>query len=876
MNRVPVKTNWIEVLLYIAAFALLFMMQQAVWATEDIGKVISATGKVVATGKEGSERVLKRRSSIFEGDRIQTDKAGNAQIRFTDGSLLALKPETDFSVKEYQLQSSPDKPDKASYELLKGGMRTITGLIGKSKQDQYVVKTPVASIGIRGTDFELFMTTKLVAAVWSGGIHIDNEAGAINLGKDQGYQFANVESTTEAPAGLLEAPESLGTPLQNTDATSDATEESSGTESKKENDASGEDKSVVEGSDAGEVSELAGFEDSSSVTTAEKDATEVMLLDAQTLDSAILTTADVPTDFIDPVTSSAVNCPPDDLQCQLIQTTPVSDPIAAGSATAGVSAAPGSLGTIAFLFQNSSGGYQGQGGPVPQGSDSNFFGPGMPASGDLRLDALNNLAGLDFSDGKAAFQFFANAALVNDVGSNAALQVNWGRWSGSYFANQNGIAVPAVGSLHFMVSPNATTDAELKAFTGSIGFSSLATFSYAGGTSPTDQVGNVGLVGEMHIVIDPHNLWFVDAVLNVMVDQKLFVTKLDVPFMPLSRNFSFSMGGTCEGANCASTIAQGRWSGGFVGDSANGIITSYHLTDGSLKTAITGAALLARDPFPAGMMAAPIGVSALGLGFIDTAASTGAFSKIGIQKTSALDFSNSSNSGSEVMLNSTRQPLYVLKQGTANGGGIDCQPCGIYIAGNITAKDVGGDALGVNWGRWEAGAGGSIASVTSTGQGSNNINNLHFIYTENITPSSQITAGTPLTGLGVAQFVMTPSMGTRPTDQFGNVGFYANNATVNVDFSSLIFQSVSLQFGVNGVDYALGLAGASPSLLQVHEGVSTLALAGNCPSNNCGGSVAGNLGGLFVGANAEGLIGNFAAYTADGKQTVTGAGFFKR
>lgn len=180
------------------------------------GHVILAKGEVVAVSASGEIRPLQRRSEIFAGDTLRTGDDGNAQIRFIDKALLTLKPDSELSINAYQLAASDNQQgEKAVMNLVKGGFRTITGSIGKGDKSAYKVSTPAASIGIRGTNYEVQQESdnSFVMAVYSGGIKIENASGSLELGLGAAFNYSRVTQGL-APRGLLTQPSSLNTPAR--------------------------------------------------------------------------------------------------------------------------------------------------------------------------------------------------------------------------------------------------------------------------------------------------------------------------------------------------------------------------------------------------------------------------------------------------------------------------------------------------------------------------------------------------------------------------------------------------------------------------------------------------------------------------------------
>jgi hypothetical protein len=168
-------------------------------------------GNVTAISAVGESRELKRRSKIMSGDIIKTGLVSSIQIRFVDKALMTIKANSEMNIAEYQLANPNENiKEKALMKLVKGGFRTISGQIGKGDKSAYRVDTPAASIGIRGTNYEVHQEASgdFVIAVYSGGISVENAAASIQLGMNGDYNFTRV-SKNKSPKGLLLAPETL-------------------------------------------------------------------------------------------------------------------------------------------------------------------------------------------------------------------------------------------------------------------------------------------------------------------------------------------------------------------------------------------------------------------------------------------------------------------------------------------------------------------------------------------------------------------------------------------------------------------------------------------------------------------------------------------
>lgn len=133
---------------------LLLALAGSAWCGEPVGRVILAAGEVHAS-REGQWIPLVRNADVQTGDEIRTGPASNVQIRFADASIVALRSETNFRVDEFIYKRGQAGGEKALFALIKGGLRTITGAVGRSNRQDYGVVTPTSTIGIRGTHFSL-------------------------------------------------------------------------------------------------------------------------------------------------------------------------------------------------------------------------------------------------------------------------------------------------------------------------------------------------------------------------------------------------------------------------------------------------------------------------------------------------------------------------------------------------------------------------------------------------------------------------------------------------------------------------------------------------------------------------------------------------
>jgi len=143
-----------------------------------------ATGAVTAVDSVGVQRPLSKGAEIGSGDTIRTGDGGRAQVRFSDGAMVSLQPQTEFRIDNYQYSGKSDGEEKGFFSLLKGGLRTITGLVGKAHRGNYKISTNVATIGIRGTEYSAVLDAsgnELLVNTGEGQVEVCNDAGCIIL-----------------------------------------------------------------------------------------------------------------------------------------------------------------------------------------------------------------------------------------------------------------------------------------------------------------------------------------------------------------------------------------------------------------------------------------------------------------------------------------------------------------------------------------------------------------------------------------------------------------------------------------------------------------------------------------------------------------------
>ena len=167
------------------------------WAAP-AGEVTHLSGTLSVKRADGSTKLLSPKSEVQEGDLITTEAETYARVKFADGGEIVLRPGSQLKVEAYAYNKDKPESDNMVLSMLKGGLRAVTGLIGKRNRDKVNVQTATATIGIRGTHFgALFCQGDCggIPTVSGGpppnGLHVDVTDGAIVLRNNAGQQVFN-------------------------------------------------------------------------------------------------------------------------------------------------------------------------------------------------------------------------------------------------------------------------------------------------------------------------------------------------------------------------------------------------------------------------------------------------------------------------------------------------------------------------------------------------------------------------------------------------------------------------------------------------------------------------------------------------------------
>ncbi|MFT5011757.1 MAG: hypothetical protein ACJAX5_000594 [Patiriisocius sp.] len=519
-------------------------------ASANIGRVLYTFGNV--TVEKPAISNLKRGVTVEEGDIVVTGPKGYAQLKLLDGTKIAIRPGSRFVIEAFEAPATATqaaigegKALRSSFKLQKGGFRTITGSIARRDPAAYQVTTPSAVIRVRGTNFVARTCAGDCGAgtldgdyigVSSGGVNVSNAAGSLDLANNQ---FGFAQSFNTPPTRLTAPPSSL---------------QDDGLAVLEESEEEGSDEDEGGASAAsGDSSEEGGEEGGSG----DESTTAI----ASTRGGAVSSTAAASNSTKSTTTTTA---PGDNEPDQEIS--------AAGTGGQNVDLTGG--GEETFIPRGLTFAVEGRAAGINTNNETATF------------DSNNNLTGFADPGSEGQSVTYAIGAAVNrNVGFDPNSSIKWGRWGNGIATQSTNDAAPTNleldnQSLHWVVvSQDEVVPTQV--ITGS------ASYTLVGNTDPTDNLGNVGVLGSANFSADFTNST-VESSLQLGINEQNWTASGSGN---ITSNLFSGLYGTVSVNGAAD--GSGSFGGVFGGFSATGVPTgagmTYQLSNGTAT--VSGAAV---------------------------------------------------------------------------------------------------------------------------------------------------------------------------------------------------------------------------------------------------------------------------------------------
>lgn len=179
--------------LLVAMATLVVVSGPAVPISAPVGKVLSAAQTLRASGNAGA-RVLSKNSDIFFLDRISTNTTGIGEFEFSDGTKLAVGPSANLVVDQFIFKNKSSF-QKLGLSAAKGTFRWISG---RSPSSAYQIRTPLGTMGIRGTAFDVSIRNgRVYVALIKGNAQFCNGSSCRTLKRSCDYIVADGRKISE-------------------------------------------------------------------------------------------------------------------------------------------------------------------------------------------------------------------------------------------------------------------------------------------------------------------------------------------------------------------------------------------------------------------------------------------------------------------------------------------------------------------------------------------------------------------------------------------------------------------------------------------------------------------------------------------------------
>jgi len=113
------------------------------------GTVTHLVGTLSVKKADGSVRLLSQKSRVESGDTVSTERDSFAQIEFADGARMTLKPDTSVKIERFSYAEEKPQDDAFYYRLLRGGLRTVAGVVGERSAGRYELHTAGGTVALR-------------------------------------------------------------------------------------------------------------------------------------------------------------------------------------------------------------------------------------------------------------------------------------------------------------------------------------------------------------------------------------------------------------------------------------------------------------------------------------------------------------------------------------------------------------------------------------------------------------------------------------------------------------------------------------------------------------------------------------------------------
>jgi hypothetical protein len=185
---------------------LAFAPAHAAGSEQPVGHVTFAVGEAYITAADGSRRPARADAPVYEGERLATGGDGYLHLRMVDDAFAALRPGSVLRLTRYAFDPARPKASRIRLDLDTGNARAVSGRGGEAARRHYRFATPLAAIGLRGTDYTVRVFDQVTrVSVRRGAVSVTPLGGACSAAGEGPCQTSLTrELTAQMPHAYLE------------------------------------------------------------------------------------------------------------------------------------------------------------------------------------------------------------------------------------------------------------------------------------------------------------------------------------------------------------------------------------------------------------------------------------------------------------------------------------------------------------------------------------------------------------------------------------------------------------------------------------------------------------------------------------------------
>lgn len=134
-----------------------------------VGEVSLVIGKAWISGPAGDDVRVTIGTPVHASDMIETDTGGHVHIRFVDAALVSVRPSSTLEIVRYDYNAQNPQNSAVKLNLVEGVARAVSGEAAKHARQNFRMNTPIAAIGVRGTDFAVSTSAQSLRAIVNQG-----------------------------------------------------------------------------------------------------------------------------------------------------------------------------------------------------------------------------------------------------------------------------------------------------------------------------------------------------------------------------------------------------------------------------------------------------------------------------------------------------------------------------------------------------------------------------------------------------------------------------------------------------------------------------------------------------------------------------------